>query len=99
MRVALGSVVAACVSVAGAWWLAFDQRSTGASGRTWFWDGGRLGSALHLKARSGLSTDVTQQQRQALRRPRTRRRCGRFASMAVTVTALLLNFNPTMGLS
>ncbi|WP_181133428.1 hypothetical protein [Rathayibacter sp. AY2B7] len=37
VRMALGSVVAACVSVVGAWWLAFERRSAGAPGRTWFW--------------------------------------------------------------
>ena len=37
VRMALGSVVAACVSVVGAWWLAFDRRSAGTPGRTWFW--------------------------------------------------------------
>jgi len=37
VRMALGSVIAACVSVVGAWWLAFDRRSAGAPGRTWFW--------------------------------------------------------------
>lgn len=37
VRMAIGSVIAACVSVVGAWWLAFDRRSAGAPGRTWFW--------------------------------------------------------------
>ena len=37
VRMALGSVVAACVSVVGAWWLAFDRRGSETSGRTWFW--------------------------------------------------------------
>ncbi|ROP50151.1 MULTISPECIES: hypothetical protein [unclassified Rathayibacter] len=36
VRMALGSVIAACVSVVGAWWLAFNRRSAGAPGRTWF---------------------------------------------------------------
>ncbi|KQQ09970.1 hypothetical protein [Rathayibacter sp. Leaf296] len=37
VRMALGGVVAACVSVVGAWWLAFDRRRAGAPGATWFW--------------------------------------------------------------
>jgi hypothetical protein len=37
VRMALGSVIAALVSVVAAWWLAFDRRRAGAPGRTWFW--------------------------------------------------------------
>lgn len=37
VRMALGSVIAALVSVAAAWWLAFDRRRAHAPGRTWFW--------------------------------------------------------------
>ena len=37
VRMALGAVIASCVSVVGAWWLAFDRRRAGAPGATWFW--------------------------------------------------------------
>ena len=37
VRMALGSVVGLCVSVVGAWWLAFDRRRAAAPGATWFW--------------------------------------------------------------
>lgn len=37
VRMSLGSVIAAMVSVVAAWWLAFDRRSAGGAGSTWFW--------------------------------------------------------------
>ncbi|MCJ1703623.1 hypothetical protein [Rathayibacter sp. VKM Ac-2926] len=53
VRMALGSVIAALVSVVSAWWLAFDRRRAHAPGRTWFWG---VASVVTLVAVSTISS-------------------------------------------